>query len=119
MNKHTLKGYKIKLQLTLEDNKQLRDYAMDIIKSQIKRLIRDELKEATPGLVNNTISESKYMVKEIIAKEIKHYMDRGTILELLSNAVEKELRMPIMMESQAVANRILDSVYPLQSQQVE
>ena len=26
---------------------------------------------------------------------------------------EKDLQVPIMLESQAVANRILDSVYPL------
>jgi hypothetical protein len=103
----------MKLQLTLEDNKELRDYAMNIIKSQIERLIRDELKEATKGLVADTIRKSKHMVEELIYKEMKRYMDRKTMLELMSKAIEKELRVPIIMESQAVANRILDSVYPL------
>ena len=103
----------MKLQLTLKDNKELRDYAMKIIKSQITRLIRDELKEATKGLVAETINRSKYMVEDLIYKEMKRYMDRKTMLELMSKAIEKELRVPIIMESQAVANRILDSVHPL------
>ena len=103
----------MKLQLTLEDNKELRDYAMDIIKSQIERLIRDELKEATKGLVADTIRKSKHMVEELIYKEMKRYMDRKTMLELMSKAIEKELQVTIILESQAVANRILDRVYPL------
>lgn len=105
----------MKLHLTLEDNQELRNYAMNIIKSQITRLIRDELKEATKGLVADTISSSKHMVEEIICREMKRYMDRKTVLELMSKAIEKELRIPIMVESQAVANHILDSVYPLPS----
>lgn len=103
----------MKLQLTLEDNKELRDYAMNIIKSQIERLIRDELKEATKGLVADTIRKSKNMVEELIYKEMKRYMDRNTMLGIMTKAIEKELQVPIMLESQAVANRILDSVYPL------
>ena len=84
----------MKLQITLEESTELREYAMNVIKSQMKRLVRDELKILAPMLVEQIaktcLSDVREAVKRKLQDSVNNIFDRNVIAEEIHNLVVKK-----------------------------
>lgn len=81
----------MKLQVTLEESAELREYAMSTLKSQMKTLVRDELKAIAPALVKELAKTCSYDVKETVRKkldsEINSYFTRKVMAEEIHDLI--------------------------------
>lgn len=61
----------MKLNLNIEEDKELRSYIKDMIKGQVLSVVREDVKEALNTVLNNEISKINTKIGDMILNEIK------------------------------------------------
>lgn len=81
----------MKVELSIKDDKELRDMIKDTIRGQIKSVIRSDIDEVIKEVVGNTAKLSDLLTKEI-SKVVKDFFSFSYLKGPGAQIVEKEIK---------------------------
>jgi len=85
----------MKLSFDIDEGKELRDYAKELVKSQVKSVIRSEL--------NTIISEEvKKFIDQRVNNSIAYYLDNQITTPVIQQAIERRVKSEVALIMEGV-----------------